>query len=103
MDLEQKFIGDSRFGVEEWFATSILRISSKARESIIEDIVSVMPKLPTDGWEQKIYGVVDGEDIFYEVHYLKEEDEFPLLIDLRYVGVDEFLDALLEKNTVKSF
>lgn len=104
MDLKQKFIEENKFEIEEWFASSILKLSSDARQEIIEDLVSVMPYLPIEnGWEQIIYGVVKNENIFYQLHYLKEEHQFPLLIDLKYVDSDEFLDAMLEKNTIKTY
>lgn len=104
MDLKQKFIGENEFEIEEWFAHSILKLSSDIRQGIIDDIIYVMPHLPTEnGWEQKIYGVVKDENIFYKLYYLKEEYQPPLLIDLKYVESDEFLDAMLEKNTIKTY
>ena len=35
--------------------------------------------------------------------YLKEEGEVPLIIDLEYVDVNEYLDAILINNTIKSY
>ena len=64
MDLEPKYIEDNIFEVEEWFAKGLLQLSIESQTEIVEDLVSVVNLLPiTDGWEQKIYGVILNEDI----------------------------------------
>jgi hypothetical protein len=104
MDLEPRYIEDNIFEVEEWFAKGLLQLSIESQTEIVEDLVSVVNLLPiTDGWEQKIYGVILNEDIFYVIQYLKEEGEVPLIIDLEYVDVNEYLDAILINNTIKSY
>jgi len=109
MDLKQKFIEENKFAVEEWFANKVLLLSIDSRNEIIQDLSNAIEYLPTnpieDGglWEQKIYGVIKSESIFYSIDYIKEEGEIPVIIDLVYVEADEYLDAILEKNTIKSY
>jgi len=104
MDLEPRYIEDNVFEVEEWFAKSLLKLSIESQTEIVEGLVLAIEQLPiTDGWEQKIYGVILNEDVFYAIQYLKEEGEIPLIIDLEYVEVNEYLDAILINNTIKSY
>lgn len=109
MDLKQRFIEDNNFAVEEWFANKVLLLSVESRNEIIQDLADVIPYLPimipqeNTIWEQRIYGVTKNENIFYAIDYINEEGEIPVVIDLEYVDVDEYLDAILEKNTIKSY
>ena len=109
MDLKQRFIEENNFAVEEWFANKVLLLSVESRNEIIQDLADVIPYLPimipqeSIIWEQRIYGVIKTETIFYAIDYINEEGEIPVIIDLEYVEVDEYLDAILEKNTIKSY
>jgi len=104
MDLRQKFIEASRFDIDDWFREKTIGLPSKAIEELLYDIAGVVEYLPTsDGWSQEIYGVIYSEHIFYVLEYLKQEEEIPLIIDIDFIESDEYLDAHLEKKTIKSY
>jgi hypothetical protein len=103
MDSKQRSIEEQQFEVEDWFVKALAKLPVDIRTEILEDLLSVMPNLPViDYWEQQIYGVIPGKNIFYVIDYIKEELNNPILIDLNYVESDDYLDAILENNTIKS-
>ena len=104
MDLSQKYIEASYFDIDEWFSEKVKALSIKARKEIIYDIASVVEYLPkSNGWSQEIYGVVYCDTIFYVLEYVNQEDEAPLIVDIDFVESDEYLDAILENKTIKSY
>tara|TARA_R110000803_G_scaffold98598_1_gene166697 strand:+ start:358 stop:663 length:306 start_codon:yes stop_codon:yes gene_type:complete len=101
MDLGQKYIEDNIFEVEEKFANKIIELSFESQTEIIYDIAKSSSDLPVGfGWTQAVYGVIKEEGIYYLIEYLKEEDEVLLIIDIFFVEVDEYLDAILEGKTI---
>tara|TARA_R110000803_G_scaffold124880_1_gene192598 strand:- start:522 stop:854 length:333 start_codon:yes stop_codon:yes gene_type:complete len=103
MDLRQRFTEEYKFEIQEWFIEKIVEIPNDSRIEILDAIASVIDVLPIEeGWEQIIYGVTKN-DIFYSVEYIKEEEGLPLIIDLEYVEVNDYLDAILINKTIKSY
>lgn len=104
MDLQQRFIEASRFDIDDWFAEKILSLSQRSRFELISDIASVVEYLPTsNGWSQEVYGVILRDNKFYVLEYLKQETELPLIVDIDFVECDEYLDAILDNKTIKSY
>lgn len=104
MDLQQRFIEASRFDIDDWFAEKILSLSQRSRFELISDIASVVEYLPiSNGWSQEVYGVILKENKFYVLEYLKQETELPLIVDIDFVECDEYLDAILDNKTIKSY
>ena len=65
-------------------------------------VLSVLPK--EDGWTQDLAGVVKGKTpLFFRIEYLNEEGHIPILIDVNEIEVDEYLDFILEKKSIKSY
>jgi hypothetical protein len=104
MDLQQRFIEASRFDIDDWFAEKILSLSQRSRFELISDIASVVEYLPiSNGWSQEVYGVILRDNKFYVLEYLKQETELPLIVDIDFVECDEYLDAILDNKTIKSY
>ena len=104
MDLEQKYIEASRFDIDDWFRDKITGLSFKARQELIYDIASVVEYLPvSNGWSQEVYGVIYSIDKFYVLAYLKQNEEIPLIVDIDFVECDEYLDAIIDNKTIKSY
>ncbi len=104
MDLQQRFIEASRFDIDDWFAEKILSLSQRSRFELISDIASVVEHLPiSNGWSQEVYGVILRDNKFYVLEYLKQETELPLIVDIDFVECDEYLDAILDNKTIKSY
>ncbi|HAW04651.1 MAG TPA: hypothetical protein DCW83_08185 [Saprospirales bacterium] len=103
MDLRQRFTEEYKFEIQEWFIEKIVEVSTESRIEILDAIASVVDVLPIqEGWEQKMYGVTKS-NIFYSVEYIKEEEGLPLIIDLEYVEVNDYLDAILRNNSIQSY
>jgi hypothetical protein len=102
MDSPQKFIGEYNFEVEEWFVDKITDIPHESRIEMLEDISNRLSEFPVDdgGWEQTIYGALKTQDKFYKLHYIKDNKDIPLMIDIEYVEVDDYLDAKLRNNSI---
>lgn len=104
MDSSQKYIEASLFEIDDWFNDKVSQLSLKARKEIIYDIAGVVEYLPrSNGWSQEVYGVVYCENIFYVLEYVKQDDEIPLIVDIDFIESDEYLDAILENKTIKSY
>lgn len=55
------------------------------------------------GWTQKIGGVsLKKEPVYFEIEFLKQPDEHPIFVDVNEIEVDDYLDYMIEKNTLKS-
>ena len=101
MDLGQKYIEDNIFEVEEKFAHKLIELSFEAQTEIIYDIAKCSLDLPSAfGWTQAVYGVIKEEEIYYLIEYLKEDNEILLIVDILFIEVDEYLDAMLEGKTI---
>jgi hypothetical protein len=71
---------------------------------MIYDIASVVEYLPvSNGWSQEVYGVIYSIDKFYVLEYLKQNEEIPLIVDIDFVECDEYLDAIIDNKTIKSY
>ena len=56
----------------------------------------------TNGYSQFISGVVKQEKPFYfEIEYLKQQDERPTYLDLVEIELDDYLDAINNNKTLK--
>lgn len=104
MDLEQRFIEENKFDVDEFFAIKVEALSKEAAQEIISDIIAAVQYLPKkSGFYQEVYGVVYCESIFYIIEYLNEIDEKPFIIDIDIAGLDEYLDAIIDNNTLRYY
>ncbi len=106
--VEQRFsaaIDTTLFELEEWFVDRLTDFPLSYRKAILGDIISALDYLPIDnGWSQRIGGVVrKPKPVFYLVEYLKQEEELPLLLDVIEIHSDEYLDLILETNTIESY
>ena len=106
--VQQRFSGEideTLFELEEWFVDRLREFPLGYRKSILGDIVSALDHLPVDnGWSQKVGGVIrNPAPMFYYVEYLKQEEEPPLLLDIVEIDSDEYLDLILETNTIESY
>ena len=105
---ELRFIGafDSTvFEVDEYFIERLNQFSSEQRRDILSDILYSLENLPTDNsWNQITGGVLRNEHpIFYAFEYVNEDDENPLLIDVVEISSDDYLDLILENNTIEYY
>lgn len=102
---EQKFIEGIDFETDEWFVERLKEFPKGYRIEILHDVLPVMENLPTEnGWSQVVSGVIRyPEPVFYLLEYLKQDKELPYLIDVEEIDVDDYLDAVLENNTIEYY
>ena len=105
MDLEQKFIEENRFEIGEEFLLDIEHVPVRDRRKILMAFVSVLQELPMiQGWTQSVAGVIKRKNpLFYEIEFLKDESSPPLLLGFKEIGSDEYLDMVLESNTIEYY
>lgn len=91
------------FEIDDWFVKSIGDINPSQQEGVLKDILSSIDYLPQrSGWSQVIGGVIRGKHpLFYLIEYLKEENEPVLFLDVQEITSDEYLDLILENNTIE--
>ena len=104
MDLGQKYIEENRFHIEEWFADKMVGLPFDTQTEIIYSIAINVHSFPlVEGWTQEIFGVVKEDHLFYALEYLNEKNGIPIICDINFIESDEYLDAILNKNTIESY
>ena len=87
----------------QWFVDELSTYSSFIMMDILNQLFDNEKLLPeTNGYSQFISGVVKQDKPFYfEIEYLKQQDERPTYLDLVEIGLDDYLDAINNKKTLK--
>jgi hypothetical protein len=72
---------------------------------ILSQVLVVIDELPTeDGFIQEIAGVVNSTlPIFFVVDYIKQTGDTPLLISIRDIDCDTYLDFILKKQSINYY
>lgn len=106
MDSEQKYTEDSiTYEIDEWFVSQLKSYSMESASDIIKQIVDILPDLPKkNGWSQTVAGVTDSEDPeFFAIEFLKQDTEAPILVDINSISLDDYLDYILKKQSIKYY
>jgi len=106
MDSEQKYTEDSiTYEIDEWFISQLKNYSIESASTIIKQIVDVLPNLPNkNGWSQTVAGVTDSKDPeFFAIEFLKQDTEVPILVDVNSISLDDYLDYILNKQSIKYY
>ncbi len=106
MDLALKFIEENNtYEIDEYFYGRLSTYSLEDAGNVIAQVLSVINYLPTkSGWAQEVAGVIlKDEPIFFVVEFLHQENEIPILVDLSYIDVDEYLDFITQNKTIKQY
>ncbi len=103
MGLKQKFIEEEKikpYDVDDKFLQQLreLPIKKSVPIAILMDFnADSLPEL--DGWTQAVGGVIKTQPaIFFEIEYLKQEDETPLFMSIQETDADDYLDHMLNKT-----
>jgi hypothetical protein len=105
---EQRFIEgikDAYFEIGSMFSEGIREFLSEERIDIIEGLIPILSVLPiNDTHSQFVGGVINGDDpIFYTIEYMNEDGEPPLLVNIMKARSDDYLDLILQNNTIKYY
>ena len=101
MDLEQKYIGNRDFEMEEFVWFEVKKLPEERCMGILHQIdwnVSLLEK--TNGWVKSIAGVsmLHGKPLYFKFEYLNQKDEIPIFVDFEIIKSDTYLDYVLDKK-----
>jgi len=105
MALKQRYIGDDvRYEIDEWFIEKLRDFPFKVGIEIAHQLEDNYDELPeVMGWTQKIGGMcLKREPVYFELEFLNQPTETPVFLDINEIDVDEYLDYMIDKNTLKS-
>ena len=106
---EQRSIGESSDGsmyeIDEWFVESIREFSLADRSHLLKSVLSSLRCLPVNNsFTQVVGGVIRKDDpLFFILEFLKQDDETALLLSIEEIPSDEYLDLILDKNTLEYY
>jgi len=103
MDSEQKSTEGIRLLLTEEFVDDLDFYQDDEIEFIIKTLSREQGKFKVlNDLAQYVYGVIQIEDpVYFKVEFINEEDERPTYLSLEGVGVDEFLDAINNNQTLE--
>lgn len=107
MALKQRYIEaiDLYYEVDDWFVTQLKEFPRLVGIEIAAQVNSSYDSLPQkNGWSQTVGGVCKDfkPPVYFEVEYLNQEDEPPFFLDVVTIEVDDYLDYIIEKKTLKT-
>ncbi len=104
MDLKLKFSEDEvYYELDEWFLDKLRGFPMPVGVDIARQLDLNFSDLKEQvGWTQKIGGVsLKKEPVYFEIEFLKQPNEHPIFVDVNEIDVDDYLDYMIEKNTLK--
>ena len=77
----------------------------KDRNYILQSVIPTLSYLPIDNnFTQIVGGVIrKDEPLFFFIEYLSQDHEAVLLLDVMEITSDEYLDLILENNTLEYY
>jgi hypothetical protein len=110
MDLQLKYLEDKlEYEIDDWFYQQLGLYTIDEASLIVGQAILILSELPKQsGWSQEVAGVIntnrdDAEPLFFRIEYLNEEGHNTILIDLNEIEVDEYLDFINQKKSIKSY
>lgn len=106
---EQRSIGESSDGsmyeIDDWFVESIREFSLSDRSHLLKYVLSSLRCLPVNNsFTQVVGGVIRKDDpLFFILEFLKQDDETAMLLSIEEIPSDEYLDLILDKNTLEYY
>jgi len=93
------------YEIDEWFVESLEPFSVKDRNYILQSVIPTLSYLPIDNnFTQIVGGVIrKDEPLFFFIEYLSQDHDAVLLLDVMEITSDEYLDLILENNTLEYY
>jgi hypothetical protein len=106
MAYEQRYTQETDYyEVDDWFVSKLKEFPRNVGIEIATQVEMSYDTFPVkSGWSQRIGGVITNYEppIYFEIEYVNQPDEAPLLMDIELIEVDEYLDYVIENNILKS-
>ncbi len=94
MDFKQKYIEVLNYDIDDWFLSRLGALELSRSRDILKQITNAEEDLPIqNGWSQIIAGVTKEKNpYFFEIEYLKQEDDYTVFLDIKEIDSDSYLD-----------
>ena len=101
MESKQKYIEvDLPYEIEETFVDAIMEITPRERLLILRQIRNCLSLLEYNEEETLEAGSRVGHKLFYKFEYYNVEEWYPVLLNFWVIGIDEYLDMMIDKKLI---
>lgn len=93
------------FAIDGEFYSDDKEVNQFIYDEIIKTIAHNCVELPkADNVLQDVCGVIEHDDnpFFYKLHYINEDDFYPVFFMLKHLTLDEYLDSINKGNFFKN-
>lgn len=80
--------------ISELSDVSLLELYKK-----LHDCYSILPY--DEDFTLAIYGVLNEEEIFFELEFMNVKGECPIFLDINIIDLDTYLDAISDNHTIE--
>ena len=101
MDAEQRYIEESKYGLDQQFIDSLTDVPIVIAMKIARFMDRCYPQLDGKDGDHKLYGAVvhfKGEPTFFSIEVFFDVD-MPYLLDFKLITVDEYLYFISTSST----
>jgi hypothetical protein len=103
MESRPKYIEvDSHYELDEGFVDGIMELAAHHRLRVLRQINSAIEDLEQDNDDTLFAGGRVGSDLYYKFEYYNIEGWMPVLLSFDEVGVDDYLDMMIDNKLVIS-
>ena len=103
MESRPKYIEvDSHYELDEGFVDGIMELAAHHRLRVLRQINSAIEDLEHDDDDTLFAGGRVGSDLYYKFEYYNIEGWMPVLLSFDEVGVDDYLDMMIDNKLVIS-
>lgn len=90
------------FSIDVEFFYNIQELSDKSTIELYEQLNECYSMLPKDNTHTLgLSGVMRSDEIFFELEFLNKDDEQPVFLNIKYIELDTYLDAVIKKETIE--
>ncbi len=96
MGLQPKYIEDNNVSVEDLFIKNIKQFGIKKVIAISRYLDGLISQVEVNDYEQIVAGALNikSEVLYFEIEFLKYLDNSLILIDIREIEVNDYLDYM---------
>lgn len=90
------------FNIDMEFFLNIQELSDSSIKDLYEQLSNIYPLLPKDDiYTRGISGVLREDEVFFELEFINVNGEPPVFLDIKYTDIDNYLDAVNQKQTIE--
>lgn len=90
------------FSIDIEFFHNIQELSEESIKELYEQLNECYNILPKDNTHTLgLSGVMRSDEVFFELEFLNTDDEQPVFLNIKYIELDTYLDAVIKKETIE--